>query len=108
MSGPVWIPKLYNGRNRTFFMFAYEGWRFSQGAQARYRVPTNQELAGDFSNSILAQNIYDPTTTQADPSNPGREILQVAIPEPASMAIWSLIGLLGIAAGWRSIRRRAS
>src|SRR5882724_8124415 len=67
LSGPVWIPKLYNGRNRTFFMFAYEGWRFSQGAQAKLRVPTNQELAGDFSNSILAQNIYDPTTTQADP-----------------------------------------
>ncbi len=86
VSGPVWIPKLYNGRNRTFFMFAYEGWRFSQGAQARYRVPTDQELAGDFSNSILAQNIYDPATTQADPGNPGQFIRNqfVASSDPAS------------------------
>ena len=27
--GPVWIPKLYNGKNRTFFMYGYEGiWSF--------------------------------------------------------------------------------
>jgi len=70
LGGPVWIPKLYNGRNRTFFMFAYEGWRFSQGAQATYRVPTNQELAGDFSNSILAQNIYDPQQRRPIPATP--------------------------------------
>ncbi len=31
VSGPVLLPKLYNGRNRTFFTFAYEGWRFTSG-----------------------------------------------------------------------------
>jgi len=72
VSGPVFIPKVYNGRNRTFFLFGYEGWRFNQAAQARYRVPTAQELSGDFSNSILQQNIYDPATTQPDPANPGQ------------------------------------
>src|SRR6266436_5599750 len=72
LNGPVFIPKLYNGRNRTFFLFGYEGWRFTQAAQSRYRVPTDAELSGDFSNSILAQNIYDPATTQPDPSNPGQ------------------------------------
>jgi hypothetical protein len=72
LNGPVFIPKLYNGRNRTFFLFGYEGWRFNQAAQARYRVPTEAELSGDFSNSILQQNIYDPATTQPDPSNPGQ------------------------------------
>ena len=72
ISGPVFIPKAYNGRNRTFFLFGYEGWRFNQAAQTRYRVPTAQELSGDFSNSILRQNIYDPATTQADPANPGQ------------------------------------
>src|SRR5258708_39989646 len=70
VSGPVFIPKVYNGRNRTFFLFGYEGWRFNQAAQTRYRVPTAQELSGDFSNSILQQNIYDPATTQPDPPNP--------------------------------------
>src|SRR6266478_8932347 len=72
VGGPVVIPKLYNGRNRTFFFFAYEGWRYRQAAQNRYLVPTTAELSGDFSSSILNQNIYDPATTQADPSNPGQ------------------------------------
>jgi hypothetical protein len=26
--GPVWFPHLYNGKDKTFFFFAYEGWRF--------------------------------------------------------------------------------
>ena len=72
LSGPVYIPKVYSGRNRTFFLFGYEGWRFNQAAQTRYRVPSAQELSGDFSNSILQQNIYDPATTQPDPANPGQ------------------------------------
>jgi hypothetical protein len=76
ISGPVLLPKLYNGRNRTFFTFAYEGWRFSQalGAQPFYRVPTDAELMGDFSNTITHQNIYDPAspgTQFVSSSNPG-------------------------------------
>jgi len=65
IGGPVFIPKLYNGRNRTFFTFAYEGWRFSQASQVRYTVPTNAELAGDFSNSTPTNPIpliFDPAT----------------------------------------------
>jgi len=72
ISGPVFLPKLYDGRNRTFFTFAYEGWRFSQASQIEYTVPTNAELGGDFSNSTLTNPIYDPATTQPDPNNPGQ------------------------------------
>ena len=64
VGGPVWIPHLYNGRNRTFFQFGYEGWRYSQSNEILYNVPTSAELGGDFSHSRLAQNIYDPATTQ--------------------------------------------
>ena len=74
VSGPVLLPKLYNGRNRTFFTFAYEGWRFSQAAQIKYTVPTDAELAGDFSNSALTNPIFDPATTRPDPANPGQFI----------------------------------
>jgi hypothetical protein len=71
VSGPVWIPKVYDGHNRTFFLFSYEGWRFNQAAESKYWVPTSAELSGDFSHSILNQPIYDPTTTAPDPNNPG-------------------------------------
>jgi hypothetical protein len=61
--GPVLLPHLYDGRNRTFFIFGYEGWRYSQSGEHFFNLPTDAELSGDFSHSTLAQNIYDPTTT---------------------------------------------
>ncbi len=39
-------------RNKTFFYFAYEGWRFSQPQNSFAIVPTPQELAGDFSGTV--------------------------------------------------------
>jgi outer membrane receptor protein involved in Fe transport len=70
--GPVLIPHLYNGKNKTFFFFAYEGFRQSQTAQDIIRVPTSTELKGDFS-SLLGQGIqlYNPFSTRPDPANPG-------------------------------------
>jgi hypothetical protein len=49
LSGPVVIPKIYNGRNRTFFMANYEGWRINNGAAEKYTVPNPAVLQGDFS-----------------------------------------------------------
>ena len=63
VGGPVLLPHVYNGRNRTFFQFGYEGWRYNQSGQHFFNLPTPAEFSGDFSHSILAQNIYDPTTT---------------------------------------------
>ncbi len=62
-SGPVWIPKLFNGRNRLFFMGNYESYRLRQSNQATYSLPTAANRTGDFSN-LLAQGIiiYDPLT----------------------------------------------
>jgi len=48
--GPVWIPHLYNGHNRTFFYGTYEGFRFPLGATIQNTVPTQAMRNGDFSN----------------------------------------------------------
>ncbi|HEY1806192.1 MAG TPA: TonB-dependent receptor [Terracidiphilus sp.] len=54
MDGPVVLPKLYNGRNKTFFMFSFERYAThspippSQSFSV-FRVPTQTELGGDFS-----------------------------------------------------------
>ena len=76
--GPVVIPKVYQGKNRTFFFFAYEGFRQSQRAQSIVRTPTPAELSGDFS-SLLSQGIplYNPFSTQPDPANPGEFVRDV-------------------------------
>jgi outer membrane receptor protein involved in Fe transport len=70
--GPVVIPKVYNGKNRTFFFLSYQGFRFRQPANTFYRVPTPANLAGDLSD--WPRQIYNPFTTRPDPSNPDRFI----------------------------------
>lgn len=59
VGGPVYIPKLYNGKNRTFFFFGFEPLR--QYTQGQYfdKVPTAAERKGDFS-----QSLYNSTSNQ--------------------------------------------
>ena len=49
VGGPVWLPKVYNGRNRTFWFFGFEPLRDKNATSAYYRVPTAAERQGDFS-----------------------------------------------------------
>lgn len=64
LGGPVYIPKLYNGRNRTFFFTDYEGFREAALNPSTFTVPTALERSGDFSQTVNAQGarvvIYDP------------------------------------------------
>jgi hypothetical protein len=64
VSGPVVIPKLYDGRNKTFFMYGYEGiWTFDPVSIGYEAVPTAAQRAGDFSNLLslgTRYQIYDP------------------------------------------------
>ena len=48
-AGPVLIPKLYDGRNKTFWMANYEGWRITNGVIEQASVPNSAVLTGDFS-----------------------------------------------------------
>ena len=52
IGGPVILPKLYNGRNKTFFWVTEEGYRQSSPFGDIYAVPTDLERKGDFSKSI--------------------------------------------------------
>lgn len=59
--GPLYIPHLYDGRDKTFWFFSYEGFRQREGQAFQTTVPTAAERGGDFSQNGV--NIYDPTTT---------------------------------------------
>jgi hypothetical protein len=52
LDGPVRIPHLYNGRNRTFFLFAWENYKWSPGGVQTSTVPTDLERTGDFSDVL--------------------------------------------------------
>ncbi|MFB3826092.1 MAG: TonB-dependent receptor domain-containing protein [Bryobacteraceae bacterium] len=68
-SGPVYLPKVYDGRNRTFWTFAYEGIdRSQQFFGGLTTVPTPAERQGDFSALLRLDSIYqiyDPATITA-------------------------------------------
>lgn len=62
LGGPVFVPRVYDGRNKTFFFFGYVGSRKTGNDQVqRLRLPTPAERAGDFSGA--GRVIYDPATT---------------------------------------------
>lgn len=68
--GPVVIPKIYDGHNRTFFFLGYQGFRYRSPATNFYRVPTQANLAGDLSD--WPRQIYNPFSTRPDPARPGQ------------------------------------
>src|SRR6202011_917046 len=59
IGGPVFIPKLYNGKDKTFFFFNWESGFAAQGASPQYKiVPTVAQRNGDFSG--LGITLKDP------------------------------------------------
>ncbi len=59
LGGPVTIPHLYSGRDRTFFFVNYEGQRLRQGLPFNLLVPNDSQRAGNFG----SKTIYDPRQT---------------------------------------------
>jgi hypothetical protein len=64
VSGPVVIPHLYNGRNKTFFFFGYQKLIEKKSAAFTSQTPTPDELAGDFTFGGTGVPLYDPSTTR--------------------------------------------
>jgi hypothetical protein len=59
--GRVRVPKVYDGKNRTFFWLAWEGYSDTQSNSSQFTTPTALERVGNFSQSKIT--IYDPQTT---------------------------------------------
>jgi hypothetical protein len=78
LTGPVWVPKIYSGKDRTFFAFAYEGMHQNSIFQgSTLTVPDPKNFGGDFSNLLALGSqyqIYDPATIQ--PAANGRFSIQ--------------------------------
>ncbi len=70
IGGPVWIPKLYNGKNKTFFFFNLERFANDQASVSSYStVPTAAYRTGDFSAALTGKTLTDPTTGLSFPEN---------------------------------------
>jgi hypothetical protein len=62
--GPVIIPKVYDGRNKSFWLVNFEGYKRILGFSDLLTVPTSDQLAGRFTSTII-----DPLTGQPFPNN---------------------------------------
>lgn len=73
ISGPVYLPRIYNGKNKTFFFFNFEQNNNHGVSTPTASVPTALQKAGDFSQTFTASGqliqIYDPLTTVASSSS---------------------------------------
>ncbi|MBK9171133.1 MAG: TonB-dependent receptor [Bryobacterales bacterium] len=61
-SGPIKIPKIYDGKNKTFFMWAFQRHHEKASENNDTDVPTPRMLAGDYSFDGLGFPVYDPAT----------------------------------------------
>jgi hypothetical protein len=77
IGGPAMLPKLYNGKDKTFWFFNYESVRQGQPpSTSLLTVPTDAQRSGDFSSTLFSNGslitLYDPLTTRPDPVNSGK------------------------------------
>jgi outer membrane receptor protein involved in Fe transport len=89
--GPIIIPGMYSGRNRSFFFGSYEGFRSTRGLTRQTVVATEQERRGDF--SFLTRQLIDPDTRVPFPGN----IIPAERISAAARALLALMPLPNIA-----------
>lgn len=78
VGGPILIPGVYNGRDKSFFFAGFEGNNQRSASSYTNTMPITAWKNGDFSNFRTSSGtpilIYDPLTVRADPNNPGKYI----------------------------------
>ncbi len=83
VGGPVLLPKVYNGKNRTFFFTDYQGTRWRRGDVFLGTLPTALQRSGDFTQTLTNKGqqiiVYDPVSTRTDPANAAK-YLRTAFP----------------------------
>jgi hypothetical protein len=71
VGGPIRLPKIYNGKDKSYFFFSYEGYRWPDNSGASQQtIPLPEMINGDYSNWRLPNGnlipIYNPATTRSD------------------------------------------
>ncbi len=67
LGGPVWIPKIFNGRDRLFFLSNFEGYRDRKQLRGTFNVPSAAMREGNFSERT--ERIFDPATRTGRPGS---------------------------------------
>lgn len=92
IGGPVWIPKVYNGHNRTFFHYTQEWYKQNNESTSPNTVPTVLQKSGDFSDFVDGSTgqvipIYDPLTGNQFSYNGKLNVIPPSRISPTSAAL---------------------
>jgi len=119
MGGPIRIPHLYDGRNKTFFEIGFEGTHYSKAGSTNILIPTQAQLNGDFSSASTGVGstgslcsasdttaksypcqLYDPTVANsaANPSRPAFLGNQIPVSKMNSYSLALVKAVFGSAA----------
>ncbi len=79
VGGPVWIPKLYDGRNKSFWLANFEGYKRIAGSSDLLTVPTADQLAGRFTSQIIDPVTKLPFANNIVPTNRFSRLAQLAV-----------------------------
>jgi len=82
VSGPVTIPHLYDGHNKTFFFADYEGNRRSTATLQQFLVPSAADRTGNLSDQVVGTGCGGPNTVAQNAINPTAKALLAYIPLP--------------------------
>ncbi|MDW8128929.1 MAG: TonB-dependent receptor [Bryobacterales bacterium] len=89
-SGPLYLPRVYDGRNRTFFSTTLERDHDARELTRQARVPTEAERKGDFSKTLNRLGgpfaIYDPATTVVEGTRATRQPFPGAVIPPSRIS----------------------
>jgi hypothetical protein len=81
--GPVYIPKLYDGHDKTFFFFSFEEYRETTKFNTTYTMPTLAYRSGDFRQALTGKNLCVTSPTANPNCDPlGRPIMEGTIYDP--------------------------
>ncbi len=69
LGGPVWLPKVFKGTDKLFFMSNFEGFKERRLSRVLYSMPSLKMRNGDFSELLPRTTIYDPRTRAPFPGN---------------------------------------
>src|SRR5262249_30308318 len=83
VGGPVYVPKVYNGKDRTFFLFTYEKQKDNVAEPTTFFTPTEKQRRGDFSELLPGTLIYDPATAVQSGSNVVRTAFNGNVIDPS-------------------------
>jgi len=87
LGGPVRVPRLYNGHDKTFFFFSWEQYRNNQGTNPNpTTLPTDDERNGNFL-ALLSPGVGGTPTGQTNPCDNNNPVLKGQIFDPSTTAV---------------------